>query len=424
MADTPTITYLSGPQTGQTKSFNEGDKIFIGRDKGNTIVLDGPDNKKVSRQHAHITFDGGMTGDLKWFIVDQSTNGTILNGETIKKESLSLSNGDILSFSKDRQDIKIEIDVIRPQEGQVDSGTDDTSPSFTKIMPTAKSGFLEEVLSQPFFIPGVTTIITGVLLFVVLIAGMEAQDLQYFVYYQTILGIYLGTMMIYFVVAVSAVKIPIWFLFGTSLFMVLLLSLGIPYYLLSTFFISPLIDEFMKSDIFLELFIGHFVGAGLLEELFKSIPVWLVIFLGSRFANLNLPGFVNGRPNPTVAILIGTASAVGFIILETLGQYVPSVDDPFDLAYGLMLLIPRFITGMAGHVGWSGIFAYYIALGFYYKRVNIVYPLIGWMLASFLHGLWNSTAGFSVLLNSTVAICTFIIFIMYLYKSKNSFPIQ
>ena len=44
MADTLTITYLSGPQTGQTKSFNEGDRISIGRDKGNTIVLDGPDN--------------------------------------------------------------------------------------------------------------------------------------------------------------------------------------------------------------------------------------------------------------------------------------------------------------------------------------------------------------------------------------------
>ena len=196
-------------------------------------------------------------------------------------------------------------------------------------MPTAKSGFLEEVLSQPFFIPGVATIITGVLLFVVLFAGMEAQDLQYFVYYQTILGIYLGTMMIYFVVAVSAVKIPIWFLFGTSLFMVLLLSLGIPFYLLSTFFISPLIDEFMESDIFLELFIGHFVGAGLLEELFKSIPIWLVIFLGSRFANLNLPGFVNGKLNPTVAILIGAASAVAFIIIETLGGFVPEIIEDY-----------------------------------------------------------------------------------------------
>ena len=105
--NTITFTLLSGPQTGQTVSFNEGDKISIGRDKGNTIVLDGPDNNKVSRQHAHIVFDDGLSGDLRWIIVDQSTNGTILNGEVIKKESLPLSNGDILSFLKDRLDIKI-----------------------------------------------------------------------------------------------------------------------------------------------------------------------------------------------------------------------------------------------------------------------------------------------------------------------------
>tara|TARA_B100000959_G_scaffold253969_1_gene285294 strand:- start:36 stop:581 length:546 start_codon:yes stop_codon:yes gene_type:complete len=180
----------------------------------------------------------------------------------------------------------------------------------------------------------------------------------------------------------------------------------------------------MKSSLFSEQFMGHFVGAGLMEELFKSIPVWVVIFFGSRFENLNLPGFVNGKLNPTIAILIGTASAVAFIILETLGQYVPSIDDPFDLAYGLMLLIPRFITGMAGHVGWSGIFAYYIALGFYYKRVNVVYPLIGWILSAFLHGLWNATGVSSLLISTSVAVITFVIFIIYLYKSKNSFSIN
>ena len=160
-------------------------------------------------------------------------------------------------------------------------------------MPTAKSGFLEEVLSQPFFIPGVATVITGVLLFVVLIAGMEAQDLQYIYYYQNILGIYIGSMMIFFVRAISGLKVPLWFLFGTSFFTVLLLLSEIPFFLLWIIFRPPEILNMMESSLFSEQFMGHFVGAGLMEELFKSIPVWLGIFLGSRFANLNLPGFVN-----------------------------------------------------------------------------------------------------------------------------------
>jgi RsiW-degrading membrane proteinase PrsW (M82 family) len=179
----------------------------------------------------------------------------------------------------------------------------------------------------------------------------------------------------------------------------------------------------MGSDQFFQQLLGHFVGAGLLEELFKSIPLWFIILLGPNLSNLNLPGFIKKKVNPTIAILIGTASAVAFIVIETLGQYVPDIDDPYDLAYGLMLLIPRFITGLAGHVSWSGIFAYFIALGFYYKKVNMIYPLIGWFLASILHGLWNSVFDFSILMGFAVSVGTFIIFMVFLLKAKKSFPI-
>ena len=178
----------------------------------------------------------------------------------------------------------------------------------------------------------------------------------------------------------------------------------------------------MDSSQFIELFIGHFIGAGMLEELFKAGPVILLLILTPNLSNLNLPGIRGNKLSPTIAILVGASSAVGFMIEETLGQYVPDVDEPLKLAYGLMLLIPRFITGMAGHAGWSGIFAYYIALGFYYNRVNIIYPIAGWILASALHGLWNSTSAFSPIFGSLVALSTFVIFIVYLFKSKLSFP--
>ena len=159
-----------------------------------------------------------------------------------------------------------------------------------------------------------------------------------------------------------------------------------------------------------------------MEELFKSIPLWIIILLGPNLSNLNLPGFIKKKVNPTIAILIGTASAVAFIVIETLGQYVPDMNT-FDLAYGLMLLIPRFITGLAGHVSWSGIFAYFIALGFYYKKVNMIYPLIGWFMASILHGLWNAVIEFSLFMGFAVPVGTFIIFMVFLLKAKKSFPI-
>ena len=160
-----------------------------------------------------------------------------------------------------------------------------------------------------------------------------------------------------------------------------------------------------------------------MEELFKSIPVWMMIIFGSRLSSLNIPGYIKNKPNPTIAMIIGCCSAVGFIVDETLGQYVPKMEEIGGLGLGFMILIPRFITGMAGHVGWSGIFAYFIACGFYYKQVNYVYPLVGWILASVLHGLWNAWAS-NIYFGGLIGVGTFIIFLVYLFKAKNSFPLR
>ena len=53
-----------------------------------------------------------------------------------------------------------------------------------------------------------------------------------------------------------------------------------------------------------------------------------------------------------------------------------------------------------------------------------MYPAMGLILAAFLHGLWNATGGSSLLISTSVAVITFVIFIIYLYKSKNSFSIN
>jgi RsiW-degrading membrane proteinase PrsW (M82 family) len=414
------ITFLSGSQEEQSMTFSEGDEISIGRDKSNTIIFDGTSDNAVSRQHAVIQNKTTPGQDGEWTLTDQSTNGTYLNGNKLLNESFVLNDGDVLSFSKDRQDIKISISPMHQQEKQVDAGIHDTSPSFTKIVPTARPGFLKEVIRQPFFIPGIVTVITALLLFYYLQSGLQQQDPQdYFENYQTILGLYLGAMMIFFVRAISEIKIPLWFLLGTSLFTILLLRIEIPFYLLGLIFRSPLIDTYTNSNLFFEKFIGNFIGVGMVEELFKSIPLWLIIFFGPRFANMNLPGFINKKPNPSLAMLIGAASGIGFIVLETLIVYVPSADNPMTLAYGLMLLIPRFISGIAGHAAYSGIFAYFIVLGFYYKRINLIYPVIGWLVASLLHGLWNSSPDLG---QHGVGICSFIIFMVFLFKAKKSFP--
>ena len=101
-------------------------------------------------------------------------------------------------------------------------------------------------------------------------------------------------------------------------------------------------------------------------------------------------------------------------------DYVFSIQGE-QIELGMMLLIPRFITGISGHAAWTGIFAYYIGLGSFYKKGKVFYPLMGWILASGLHGLWNATSG-NTMISAGIALITFIGFIAYLYKASKTFP--
>jgi len=410
MADSLTITFLSGLKKGQSISFNPDDEITIGRDQSNHVVFDGPDDKSVSRQHAIIqNKTPGQDGE--WILRDQSTNGTYLNGTKLLNQSFDLNDGDVISFTKDRQDIRIKIKTQDQNVVEEKVHKDETSASFTKIVPTANPGFLKEVTDQPFFLPAICTVLAAVFLFWALRIN--------FTVYTTGLGIYLALMMLFFVRTISGMKVPFWLLGGTSIALIVLFYIQVPWILLSMIFRPPFVTMFMESNIFLQKFIGHFVGAGLQEELFKAIPVFLFIGFKNKFNHLHLSGLSNGKVSPVLTMLIGVSSAVGFIFLETIFDYVPRYAAEQGQVIGLALLIPRFISGIAGHVGFSGIFSYYIGLAYYYKNFNPMLLIIGWVLASILHGLWNASP--NLIISSSIAISTFTIFMIYLIKSKKSF---
>jgi len=67
--------------------------------------------------------------------------------------------------------------------------------------------------------------------------------------------------------------------------------------------------------------------------------------------------------------LLGTASAVSFTLVETLGQYVPEMIRNGSLEavsvgelVGLQLLFPRILGSVAGHMAYSGYLGYFIGL--------------------------------------------------------------
>ena len=97
-----------------------------------------------------------------------------------------------------------------------------------------------------------------------------------------------------------------------------------------------------------------------MEELLKALPVLGAMLLGNLLKNPWRDRV--GVWEPLDGILLGSASAVGFTLLETLGQHVPNIIQNVTLQagsdagqlVGLQLLIPRILGLAAGHMAYSG----------------------------------------------------------------------
>lgn len=159
----------------------------------------------------------------------------------------------------------------------------------------------------------------------------------------------------------------------------------------------------MKGDTFLPNFIGMFFGAGLMEELLKAVPTLLALFLAYRLRSKNSPGNRVTRnlalQGPLDGVLMGVAAGAGFIAIETMLQYVPSAmrggaggNAALQALHGLLLMVPRVLNGLVGHMAYAGIFGYFIGLAVSHRRSLFTLLAIGWVLAASLHAFWNSVA--------------------------------
>jgi RsiW-degrading membrane proteinase PrsW (M82 family) len=167
-----------------------------------------------------------------------------------------------------------------------------------------------------------------------------------------------------------------------------------------------------------------FFGAGLMEELLKALPVLGICLLGTL---LRSPWRERiGVWEPLDGILLGTASAVGFTLLETLGQYVPDIINNATLQagegagqlLGLQLLIPRVLGSVVGHMAYSGYFGYFIGLSVIKPSQRWQILVIGYICAAVLHALWNSTGFVSPLLLALVGVLSYAFLASAILKAR------
>jgi RsiW-degrading membrane proteinase PrsW (M82 family) len=264
----------------------------------------------------------------------------------------------------------------------------------------------QDLRKKGFLIPGILT----VLLILGLFATINRPEI-----FNLLIGIFLTVSSYYFIYRLAGKSKPWWLLLGAAIVTILLMCS--PVWSKFEFIFRNILPGQIPTDRTqgIPLFIHMFFGAGLLEELFKVVPVFLALGIGFM---LKSPWRERiGVWEPLDGILLASASAAGFTLCETLGQYVPiainqvaqEAGDGAGALVGLQVLLPRLIAGVFGHMAYSGYFGYFIGLSVLKPRKSWLILIVGYLTAATLHTLWNASPNIWVSIFAGILAYTFLI---------------
>lgn len=274
----------------------------------------------------------------------------------------------------------------------------DDALTSTELMPFRSKKI--SMLHSRALIPLVATALACVLLFSI---GGSIKQIADVMNYMKVLSVFLVFAMfaaVYFYVGER--KNMAWYLIPVAITAGQLWYTAGPYF----YVFRTLLPGDIKAEGFGSAFVGMFFGAGLMEELLKAVPALLALLVALRLRASGQPNGGTGKgfalEGPVDGLLMGMAAGAAFILIETLQQYVPNTinqvlqntknDQGLALLFGFILLLPRVLNGVIGHMAWAGIFGYFIGLAVSHPRATWKLLAIGWLLPSTLHAFWNSSS--------------------------------
>lgn len=288
------------------------------------------------------------------------------------------------------------------------------------------------IFQKGFLIPGIITVIAIVAMFATIGKGS-------FFY---VLAVYLSAAAYYFIYQLCGKPKPWWLILGVIFATVLFNKTFFGFFaIVFRGFLPGNVGELIQlqrqgqSVNPIDFFVRMFFGAGLLEELTKALPVFALYLIGRLVASPWRERI--GVWEPLDGILLGAASAVGFTLDETLGQYVPNIitqvaqraGEGAGLLIGLQLLIPRILGSIAGHMAYSGYFGYFIGLSVMKPRKRWQILGIGYLSSALVHALWNSVRVFvpnndfiAYLLQAAIGIIAFVFLVAAILKARQISP--
>ncbi|MBW4630258.1 MAG: PrsW family intramembrane metalloprotease [Brasilonema octagenarum HA4186-MV1] len=349
-------------ESQQTENIVLSDKpIVIGRDASCCdIVLDSTKYQEVSRQHLKISpLSSGSPSDLpQWEISDlESRNGIYINGQRLQGSQI-LQVHDQIKLGRKGPEFVFECEQISFV------GISDIFPVVSGRVDLHQKGFL---------VPGIVTVI-----FVVAMLATRDNNNFNFLY---ILAAYLAFASHYVIHKLCHKHKPWWLLVSLGL------ATGLPlltaHHELATIFHDILPgDASEHNESILAIILKEFFKAGLLEELFKVLPVILVYFIGRLLQSPKRE--LIGVWEPMDGILLATASATGFALVESLMLVHEETQSKGNFA-GLTLLIPLILGDICGQVAYSGYFGYFIGLGAMKPKKLWRFIGIGYLTSASLH---------------------------------------
>ncbi len=403
--------------------------IVIGRDPRCQIILDSQIHGGVSRQHAKVC----LSPEGYWQVCDlTSANGTFVNGQRLQGCRL-LQQGDRITLAQDVQ-FAFELEAAPPplpdinlphgsfaathRPKAIDKAIDPSEAvTFSQLFPIVSTG--RDLTRKAYLIPGVVTVAFVVMMFI------SVGDPLMF---NLLLAIYIAGGAYYFIYLLCGKHKPWWLLVGTALTTVLIVTSPVLDLFVYFFreFLPGEISKDSASENFLILLARMFFGAGLMEELLKALPVFMVYLWGTILRSPRREQI--GVWEPLDGILVGTASAVGFTLLETLGQYVPEIVNSVSLqsgegaALGVQLLIPRVLGSIFGHMAYSGYFGYFIGLSVLKPRRRWRILGVGYLTAASLHALWNATGLINFFILAVIGIMSYAFLAAAILKARALSP--
>jgi RsiW-degrading membrane proteinase PrsW (M82 family) len=164
---------------------------------------------------------------------------------------------------------------------------------------------------------------------------------------------------------------------------------------------------------------GFIVQVGVCEELCKAAPVLAYLIWKGRNAE------------PLTAVMVGVFSGLGFAAFENMFYAQRAIDESVNLGYqyglegsaagtqaAMVNVMLRSLSLVFCHAVWSGILAYFLAVAALGRRRWGALFLIGWVVSSVLHGVYDWLAGMQPTIAALVVALSFVLFYAYMGKLR------